>query len=139
MATKSQAYDHVAYEIPVVISGGETGAASRTSYGKFAAFTTMMLKSVTITPTVLGTAGGTDAANANLQTIKISGTTTTTIATTTLGSGNALGTYTGTNVAVTLTTFSQGDLLQIKNGTDTALKAVVTYEMYIVPGANLTV
>ena len=138
MTTKQQAYDHPAYEVPIVISAGETGAASGTSYGKFVAFSAMMLKSVTYTPTVGGTAGGTDAANSNLQLVKISGTSTTTVATTTFGSGNALGTYTGTNVSFTVTTLAQGDIVQVKNGTDTALKAVVTYELYVVPGANLT-
>jgi len=139
MATKQQAYDHPSYIIPYPWSGGETGAASGGLYAKYAMFTAMILKSVEYIPTVGGTAGGTDAANSWLSVVKVSGTTTTTIATTTFGSGNANGTYTGTNVALTVTTFSQGDLLQVKNGTDTALKAVVSYELYIVPGANLTV
>ena len=139
MATKQQAYDHPAYITPYPWSGGETGAASGGLYAKYACLTPMILKSVEYIPTVAGTAGGTDAANSWLSVVKVTGTTTTTVVTTTFGSGNANGTYTGTNVAIAATTFSQGDLIQVKNGTDTALKAVVTYELYVVPGAKFTV
>lgn len=138
MATKQQAYDHPAYEVPVVFSADIASTTNALS-AKFVAFTSILLKAQNIVATVLGTAGGTDAANAIISTIKISGTSTTTVNVSTLGSGNALGTYTGTNIALTLTTLSQGDLVYFKKGTDTALAASASLEMYVLPGANLTV
>ena len=138
MATKSQAYDHPAYEVPVVFSANLATTRNATSL-KFVAFTQMLLKAANIVATVIGTAGGTDAANASVATIRISGTSTSTLNVSTIGSGYVNGTYTNTNIALSLTTLSQGDLVYFKKGTDTALAADASLEMYVLPGANLTV
>ena len=135
MATKSQRYDHPAYTVPQAVSV-DAAAGSAAVGGKFTAFTTLLLKSATLTVT---TAGTTTAAASNNYTFQIRGT-----ATTSVGAVANLGTtgaYTpGTNVVLGggTTTMTQGETLVAVRGTDATAAAAVTYEFLINPGANIT-
>ena len=143
MALKQQAYDHAAYTIPVTWCGNTTSSAATSA--KFMAFTSMLLKSVTVAAFTCGTSGGTGIANGFVAINVIKGGTATNsyVVTTygTAGAGFSLGTNTATNTVVTSTAISlaQGDLVYFTQGTDAALAATFAAEMYILPGANLTV
>jgi len=130
MATRSMQYDHQAYTTPLPIGGFEAGGAATTLYGKYAAFTAMIAKSAQITLTVIGT-----TVTASFNIIKITGTTTSTLAATTVGT-NAIGTT--TNVTLGSTTVIQGDQIITQSGVDATSKAAVSYELLVVPGANVT-
>lgn len=137
MATKSMAYDHPAYLIRQGESAGEAGGAATTAYGKFAAFTAMLLFAAQVSVTVAGTTTG---AASGLAVVRLSGTNTTTLATVTL-STQAVG-YT-TNVALTTATgglsIVQGDVIYALSLTDATVKAALSFEMALTPGANITV
>lgn len=144
MATRQMAYDDPAYRAPVFFSSSIPAATNSTTASKFVAYTTMLIKSFTVMATVMGTAGGSDIANGSIYAVKISGTTTNTYAHTTwgtTGAGSTIGTYTATTTtwAVAASTLAAGDLLYARKGTDATLQAVVAFEMYVSPGANLTV
>lgn len=133
MALKSMSYDHPAYTVPRT-QAYEIAAGSATVGAKFAAFTTMLLKSATLVVTVAGTS---TAAAANDYTIsKVNGTTTTSV-----GYSGNLGTtvaYTlGTQFAIT-GTMTKGELLVAKRGTDATCTAAITYEFLLSPGADVT-
>jgi hypothetical protein len=123
-------YDHNAYTTPLSVGGFEAGGAATTLYGKYAAFTAMIAKAAQITLTVVGTA---TAASFNI--IKITGTTTTTLGTTQVGT-TAIGAT--TNITLGNTTCVQGDQIITQTGSDAAVKAAVSYELLVVPGANVT-
>ncbi len=128
MTTKSMAYDNAAYEavscVPFVTAAG-SGAAGQ----KFCAFTALLLKSVTVRPT---TAPGTSDV---ISLISISGTTTTTTAITTFGSGATA----AVNASVNSIPLNQGDLFYVVNGTDTTAVLAGAIEYVIQPLANVTV
>ena len=136
MATKSMRYDHPAYQAVLGASATEAAAGSAAVGGKFTAFTSLLLKSATVTVT---TAGTSTAAGANTYTFQIRGT-----ATTSVGFSGNLGTtvaYTpGTNVVLGggTTTMAQGETLVAVRGTDATCTAAITYEFLIAPGANVT-
>ena len=127
MATKSMAYDNAAYEAVLPVALGTITGASGNSQ-RFAAFTTMLIKSVTLKTVTAGT-----SASQVLNLFTLSGTTTTTTALTTYGS--AVNTF--TNVTTTLT-MSQGDACWISKGTDATDVFACGLEMVILPGANVT-
>lgn len=127
------AYDHAAYltRFPV-ISGVNT---ANTSFPDAAAFTSMLALSATFTVVTAGTSAG-----GNLWVVnKISGTTTTALATATLGTSAA-----GTVVNVPLSTTAggvpliQGDLLFTAKGTDTVGVSALVYELALQPLATVT-
>ena len=132
MATKNMAYDHPAYLVPLAPSGSIAAAAS--SDFKFACWTTMILKSVQISNTVVGTGAATDAFK--LQRIQLDptlGTATTSIGmlttnTAAMYSKNIQGTW----------TFTQGEFISVAKGTDGTSQYQVTLELYLSPGANVT-
>jgi hypothetical protein len=134
MGTKNMAYDNPAYIARFGQPMGEAGGAATTQYGKFNAFTAMLAFSAQVTVTVAGTAAG-----HALSVLKISGTNTTTLATTTLGTAAA-----GTTTNVLLTNVSggvsllQGDVLDVVTASDVVGKAAVTYELGLLPLANVT-
>jgi hypothetical protein len=136
MAVKSQVYDHPAYlAVYPVGLGTITGAAGITT--KQAAFTSQIVKSVTIAATVLGT--GTDTINV----VKVTGSngTNTTTSTTlygTSGSGSYFGNFTPA-VASNQVTLLQGDQWWVSKGTDATATYAVTAELLSLPLANLTV
>jgi DNA/RNA endonuclease YhcR with UshA esterase domain len=128
MATKSMAYDHPAYLVPIVQAG--TIAAGSGTIVKFAAFSAMIVKNYIINPIVLSTSADTITA----YQILAGGGTTNTHAFTTVGSAAA-----AMKSAVGTFTLAQGDELQIKKGTDATVTYDYAVEMVMVPGANLTV
>lgn len=125
MATESMRYDHPAYQAVLTAGGALSGNGG--AY-RFAAFTDLLVKSVTIKPTTAGTSDDTVTA------YKLSGTTTTTQVLTTYGSAATV----GTNVVGTFT-LAQGDALSIVKGTDATGVMAVGVELAVVPGANVTV
>lgn len=134
MATKNMAYDHPAYTARVGAAMGEAGGAATTQYGKFVAFTAMLAFSAQLTVTTAGTAAG-----HLFSVLKISGTATSTLATSTLGVGAA---GTTTNVALAAAaggvTLLQGDIIDVVSGPDVVGKAAVAFEVAAQPLANVT-
>lgn len=134
MATKNMAYDHPAYIARLGTGPVEAGGAATTQYGKYAAFTAMQAMSAQFTVTTAGTAAG-----HLFSVLKISGTATSTLATTTLGTAAA-----GTTTNVTLSTAAggismlQGDIIDVVSGPDVVGKAAVAFEMLVQPLANVT-
>ena len=130
MATKSMSYDHPAYLAPVTSS--HTSVAGATTNGaRFAAYTAMIAKSVTLYSLVAGTAT-THGYTIN----KLSGTTTTSIGVTTLGTAT-IGTV--TNVTLGSTALAQGDTLLLTSLADATGTVVAAYELLVTPGASVTV
>lgn len=125
MATKNMAYDSPAYQAVLPCGGAISGSGGAL---RFAAFTDMLVKSVTVKPTTAGTSNDTVTA------FKLSGTTTTTQVLATYGSAATA----GTNVVGTLT-LAQGDALSIVKGTDATGVMAIGLELALVPGANVTV
>lgn len=134
MVTKSMMYDSPDYLVRQSAGMGEVGGAGTTQYGKFAAFTAMLAFSLTATVTTAGTAAG-----HTLTVNKISGTSTTALATATLGTSAA-----GTVINVPLSTSTggvallQGDIINVVTGADVVGKAAVAYEVGVQPLANIT-
>lgn len=135
MATKSMAYDHPAYLVPVTPSFTTTAGASGVG-AKFLAFTDLVMKSATATLATTGTL--TAAGNMQLTFQKRSTNGTTSVGFVNL---NPFGTATvnpvGTQVALT-GTLTKGEQLVAVSGTDATMVAVVSYELYLAPGANVT-
>ncbi len=143
--TKQQAYDHPAYEVPICIPLTTGTLASGALAGRFAAYTSTILKAAQLTVGVAGTNTSTVA----LVKVAVAGTTTTTIANIIVGTGSstatgavtALGTTQGLTGYFSLgtTTLLQGDTVAFLNGIDLNLNLAVGIEAYLVPGASLTV
>lgn len=133
MTTKSMIYDHSAYIVRLPIVSGVNTA--NTSFPDAAAFTALNAYSATFTIVTAGTS----AAGNNWVINKISGTTTTALATATLTTSAA-----GTVVNVPLSTTTggiamiQGDLLFAAKGTDTVGVAALVYEVALQPGTTIT-
>jgi hypothetical protein len=127
-------YNHPAYLARIGEVVGEAGGGATTQYAKFVAFTAKLAYSAQLTVTTAGTAAG-----HLFSLIKISGTATSTLATTTLGTAAA-----GTTTNVLLTTaaggvaLAQGDIVSVLSGADTVGKAAVALEVSIQPLANVT-
>jgi len=121
---KNMAYDHAAY-LAVLTTGGQlSGASGKVGY---AAFTTMLLKSVQINLVTAGTA-------ADAKTLFIvrqgTATTTTVLKTDTAAVG-------GANYAQT-TTLSAGDSCYVAKGADATEVGQASFELVIAGGANVT-
>lgn len=130
MATKSMAYDHPAYIVPVT-SSDVVGAGATTTFARFAAYTAMLLKSVQVSVATLGTA------SSACTIYKLSSGTTTTSLGAYAMSTSAVGTT--TNILITAGgTMAQGDSLYVVTGADATARQVVAYELNIIPGANVT-
>lgn len=140
--TKNMAYDNPAYlaVIPIVLGGG-TGATVTT---KFNVWTTMLLKSVQISPFVAGTSTNAvfslirvsdTRAAAGTDTIALS-TTTTLLATFTNLQSVAKNVNTGTST--TISTFTAGDQFWISQATDATIQFTASAEMVILPGASVS-
>jgi hypothetical protein len=133
MATKNMAYDNPAYLAVLPLpTGSMTGSGGAST--KYAAFTAMTVKSVTIAP-ALG--ANTATSNDVLSVLKISGTATTTTAYGTMGSGAAfLNATPGT--ASNQVTLVQGDVFWAQKGTDASGTYAGMIETVINPLSNLT-
>jgi len=127
MSTKSMSYDHPTYTAVDSFDGSATGNAGTTT--KFVAFTAMLIKSATLKPTTAGTSNDVSSF------IQISGTTTTTTAIATFGSGAT----TFTNVAfATAPSLAQGDTFYVVKGTDATAVISASLERLVTPGASVT-
>jgi len=143
MATNGRAYDDPAYRSPQFFSSTLL-ATTNVQGDKFVAFTNMICKSMTTLVTVMGTCGGTDIANGAIFVRHVQqGTATTTYAHTTwgtTGAGATVGTYTATTTTpATAISLTAGDVLYAQKGTDATLQGTVQFELYVSPGAALTV
>lgn len=127
MATKSLAYDHPAYQVPLITSG-LTGVGANGVSTKWAAFTAMQIKSVTMGINIAST-----SASQPLLYVK-SGTATATTTLTALTSASVA----PINNAVSVT-LAQGDHFWVTHGTDATVVLSVAAELYVTPGASLTV
>lgn len=124
MATKDMAYDHPAYQVVMPLGFHLTGSGGT---GKFAAWSTMLVKSYQVTPFTAGTS------NDVVTVYKLSGTTTTTHAIATFGSGS----QTTQNVVGTFT-LAKGDAISIVKGTDATAVLAAGIELAIVPTSVVT-
>lgn len=132
MATENHAYDAPMYNVPIVVPGlNAAGASAKTC--RFAAFTTMLPKSLQATVVTAGTGTG----NCTLNVVKIAqgGTAITTLGALITMSTNAAG-YT-TNVVCT-GTISAGDDVYVQHGADATSVFTLGLELRIAPGANVT-
>lgn len=132
MATKSMGYDNPTY---VAVGEDQAGAIAAGSgaaqANKFVAFTQLILKSVTARVNAAGTS------NDVMSLVQISGTTTTTTALGTTGSG-ATG-FVNYIVPSTAGNMSQGDAYYVQKGTDATLSYLaVSVERTVTPLANVT-
>ena len=128
MATKSMAYDHPAYVAVIPVSVAPlTGAAGTTG---FAAFTAMLVKSITMHADTAGTTAS-DAITALFR--PAAGTSTTTTVIGTFGSAVTNGT-----TFFNTFTMAQGDSLRLLKGADATTTYSVTFETVIVPGSTVT-
>ncbi len=128
MTAKTLAYDHGAYQIPVVISGPTTAGANGVT-AKFIAFTAMQIRACAMRPITASTAAGSQP-----LLFKLTATTTTT---TTLTALTSAAITTLPNVLATAVTLAQGDVFWATHGTDTTAVVGVAIEAYAVPGASL--
>lgn len=136
MTTKSNRYDHETYTVRTTLPGDEAGGGATTAYGKFAAFTAMLLFSAQVTVTVAGTATTNIFSFIRLVS---SNTSTSTIATTSLGvSGVGITTNVALATAAGGLSINQGDALYVLSGSDATGKVAVGWEVGLVPGANIT-
>ncbi len=137
MATISQAYDHPSYIVRTVIGMGEGGA--NVAFAKYVANVPCVAYSAQYTVTTVGTT--TASATTAVQFVKISGTTTTTAKFVQLSSANTAF-VTTTNVLLSTAagglSLAQGDILECLPNSDTTSKGVVSYEIGLAIGANLT-
>lgn len=159
MATKSMSYDHAAYlavySQPALSVAGTGITGSGTNTQKYAAFTSLLVKSLTAIATVLSTS--TD--NALLFRITNNGTTAvnTVTATYTFGVGIGSAAYFGNSVLNTASAVStsaattqtltvgsspvliQGDQWYVQKGTDATTTLAYAVELAILPLANVSV
>ncbi len=131
MATTQLAYDHPAYTSRVA-SSHTTTAGNGTVSGRFAAFTAMIARSAQVTVVTAGTGTG----NCTIQISKVTGVTTSSLASVVLGTS---GIGVTTNLSLASTALAQGDLLIANNGADTVGVSAVCYELSVTPGASVTV
>lgn len=137
MSTKSMAYNHPAYtsvrNLPIIgITAGLTGNAGTGL--KYAAFTAQLIKSVTLKPATAGTSADV------VSLIQISGTTTTTTALTTIGSGATafVNIAPASGTAQLGNALAQGDTYYVVKGTDATLALIGEFEVVTQPLASVT-
>jgi len=128
MATESMRYDHPAYQAVLPVGLGVTVAgASAITGARFTAFTTMLVKSITMAVVTAGTS----TTHAMRSLVYRGGTSTDTAVLTTLGSSGFV------NVVSTIT-MTQGDSLAILQGSDATMVSQAGAELVILPGADIT-
>lgn len=127
MATKSMAYDHPAYQVRGFTHINLPATAASTSVNKFAAYTSLKIKSIGAVINVAGTAAaaGWDILNG-----------TTSVGALTAGTTAAAGVITQLATDIALTS---GGYLDIKTKADSAtLAGALTIEYELSPGADVT-
>jgi hypothetical protein len=136
MTTKNMMYDHPAY-IAVIPqpTGSITGAAGVGT--KYAAFTALVIKSVTLAATTVGTSADVISV-LKVATGSGTNTSTTTVTYGTMGSAAFFGNFTPA-VATNQITCNQGDTFWVQKGTDATAVFVGQIETVVVPLSNVTV
>ncbi len=138
--TKNASYDNPAYlaVIPVLL-GNATGANST---NRFTAWTTMLLKSVQISPVVAGT-----STNAVFNLIRVTGTSTGTDTTALSTTTTLLATFTNnqqvaknvlTSTSTAIGTLVAGDVIWVAQATDATIQFAASAEIVLSPGASVT-
>jgi len=135
MTAKSMGYDAPAYLAVIPQPTGSITGASGTST-KYAAFTTMIIKSVTLAATTLNTSAET------INILKVAtgsgtNTSTTTTAYGTMGSASYFGNFTPA-VATNQVTVNQGDTFWVQKGADATGVYVGQIELVVAPLSNVT-
>ena len=162
MAQKNMAYDHPAYLAREVISLPVSTSGSGATFGKFTAFTSMLVMSIGVSIQAAGTSTYTLSGTATnpasqFSVIRVTNTSTTTIALSTSTFGpftvggpfaNAIGGYanfavnnTGTLPANAIAgglAVNPGDQLFCVNGTDASVTYLPQWEVAVAPLANVT-
>lgn len=136
MATKSMAYDHPAYLVPLNMPGGEIAATASSKTARFSVPYAMTVKSMQVT---VITAGGTVNA-VSLVRQASGGTALTTLASAATAISTSVGGVT-TNVLMTGAgaTLAAGDVLwAAKGAADATAVFGVGIEAVIIPGADVT-
>jgi hypothetical protein len=129
MTTKSMAYDHPAYTVPVIYSGSTAVGANGVS-PKFAAYTAQKIKSVTLGVYIASTAAGSQP-----LLYSKSGTTTATTTLTVLTSAAVAPINNDLSTEITL---AQGDQFWVTHGTDATASLAVAVETVVIPGSTVT-
>ena len=136
MATVSMAYDHPSYLARQNIAMGE-GGGSATVFARFVASSAMHAFSVTYTVTTAGTQ--TASGGAQLNFIKISGTSTSTATFENIGT---TGTFVSTNILLSGSAgglaLAQGDILYTVQGTEATMRGALAYQVAFDPLASVT-
>jgi hypothetical protein len=134
MAVQSMAYDHPAYLVRETTTSFNAAGASAV-HGRFAAFTNMLAKSLTVYTVTAGT--GTGNGTVSLCRIATGGTAITTLGTIVMGTAAAA---VGTNVAIAAASqaITKLDQVYIQNGADATGVWAVTVELVLTPGADIT-
>lgn len=129
--TKNMAYDHPSYT-SVHLFGGVNAAGANSVQARFAAFTSLLPKSLTASVITAGTGTG----NATLTLVKVLGTNTSSYCTVTMGTAAAGVT---TNVLCTSTVpVAAGEVLHVQGGADATGVWATGIEYVIQPGASVT-
>ena len=131
MTSKSMAYDHPAYTVPVVYSGSTTAGANGVTT-KFAAYTAMKIKAVHSGPNL---ALVTTAAGSQPLLYSQHGTATATTTLTVLTSASYANISDDLATEITL---AAGDAFWYTHGTDATTSRAVAVECVLVPGADVT-
>jgi len=131
MTTKSMAYDHPTYTVPVIYSGNSTAGANGVTQ-KFAAFTAMKIKAVIHKPVL---ALVTTAAGSQPLLYSQTGSTTSTTTLTVLTSASYAAVVDDLATEVTL---AQGDAFWYTHGTDAQVSNAVAIECVVIPGSTIT-
>lgn len=131
MTTKSMAYDHPVYTVPVIYSGHTVAGANGVT-NKFCAYTAMKIKSVTQKPVL---ALVTTAAGSQPLLYSQTGSTTSTTTLTVLTSASYAAVVDDLATEVTL---AAGDAFWVTHGTDATVSNAVAIECVVIPGANIT-
>ena len=131
MATKSMAYDHPVYTVPVIYSGNSTAGANGVTQ-KFAAYTAMKIKQVVHKPVL---ALITTAAGSQPLLYSQTGNTTSTTTLTVLTSASYAAVVDDLATEVTL---AQGDCFWYTHGTDAQVSQAVAIECVVIPGSTIT-
>lgn len=135
MAQKSQSYDHPAYEVVAGQLAATTTLTGASTAGiKYVAWTNLIIKAFTGLITTAGTS------NDVVSIVKVSGTTTTTTAYGTTGSGGTGVVSLTPALAANQVTTLQGDMYWAQKGTDaTGTYTGAMLELVVQPGAPFTI
>jgi hypothetical protein len=131
MATKNMAYDHPAYTSVQHGSFAIAAGSGSPSVPKFLAFTSLVVKSVTLKPNTGALSTSADIASL----IQISGTTTTTYG---LGTTGSAATVFANYLPGSAANLLQGDTYYVVKGTDATLALTGVIETVVSPLANVT-